>query len=54
MDERERLARRVSAACAELRDEVANVGLDFLSHLLSLVILEATKSQALPTAPPAP
>lgn len=54
MDERECVARRVSAACAELRDQAADAGLDFLTHLLTLAILEARKSESPPVAPADP
>ncbi|MET0408449.1 MAG: hypothetical protein ABW006_08780 [Hyphomicrobium sp.] len=51
MDERECVARRVAAVCAELRDEATRVGLDALAAILRLAILEATNNQSPPTAP---
>ena len=43
MDQRELVARRISDACAELRQEAANVNLDFLAHVLAIAIMEAQK-----------
>jgi len=51
MDERELVARRVAAACAELLEEASSVKLDFLARLLAMTVLEATKHASPPMAP---
>ncbi len=47
MNQRVLTARRVAAACAELREEAVSARLDLLAHILTLAILEARAHQAL-------
>lgn len=54
MDQRDLVARRVVEACAELQEEAANAGLDFLAHILTMAILEASKHRAPPISPDEP
>lgn len=51
MNDWERVARRVSAACAELRDEAIDAGLDGVAIILMLAIVEADQHLSPPTAP---
>jgi len=48
MDGRELVARRVSAACAGLKEEAKGVGLNFLAHILTSAVLEAAQSEGPP------
>lgn len=43
MIQRELVARRISDACAELRQEAADANLDFLAHVLAIAVMEAEK-----------
>jgi hypothetical protein len=50
MNDQEDVARRISAACAELRDDAASVGLDGLALIMQLAIQAAGEHHG----PPAP
>jgi hypothetical protein len=43
MDDQETVARRIAAACAELRDEAAKAGLDGLALIMQLAIQHASE-----------
>lgn len=51
MDQREYVARRVSAACAELRVLAEDAGMGLLAHILAMAVLEARQVHSPPLAP---